>query len=48
MRVIGLDKSSVNLRAWAFAKNPTDGFTIQCELLLNIKKRFDENSIEIP
>lgn len=47
-RVIGLGDSSVKLRAWAWAKNSGDGFTMYCDLLQSIKKRFDDEKIEIP
>ena len=38
----------VNLRAWAWADNPADGFVLQCDLLRSIKQRFDAENIEIP
>lgn len=47
-RVTGLGESSVSLRAWAWAANMADGFTMYCDLLQSIKKRFDEENIEIP
>ena len=47
-RVTSLGNSSVNLRAWAWASNPADGFVLQCDLLYSIKKRFDAEGIEIP
>ncbi|WP_394336065.1 hypothetical protein [Flavobacterium fluviale] len=40
--------ASVNLKAWAWAKNSTDGFIIYCDLPQSIKKKFDENNIDIP
>jgi len=48
VRIISLGSSSVNLRAWAWAANPAEGFVLQCDLLLNIKRRFDKENIEIP
>lgn len=48
VRLVSLGSSSVNLRAWAWADNATDGFVLQCDLLLNIKRRFDKEGIEIP
>jgi small conductance mechanosensitive channel len=48
VRLISLGGSSVNLRAWAWADNPTNGFILECDLLLNIKRRFDAAGIEIP
>jgi len=47
-RVVALADSSVTLKAWAWAKNSTDGFILYCDLLQSIKKRFDENNIDIP
>jgi small-conductance mechanosensitive channel len=48
VRVLSLGSSSVNLRAWAWAANPSDGFVMQCDLLERIKRRFDAEGIEIP
>lgn len=48
VRVIGLGESSVNLRAWAWAKDSPDAFVLQCDLLESIKKRFDREGVEIP
>ncbi len=48
VRVLGLGASSVNLRAWAWAANPADGFVMQCDLFRDIKRRFDAAGIEIP
>jgi len=47
-RVVALADSSVNLKAWAWAKNSTEGFVMYCDLLQSIKKRFDEAKIDIP
>jgi small-conductance mechanosensitive channel len=48
VRVIGFGESSVNLRAWVWAANQTDGFVLYCDLLESIKGRFDAEGIEIP
>ncbi len=48
VRVLSMGESSVNLRAWAWAKDSPDGFVMQCDLLESIKKRFDAEGIEIP
>ena len=48
VRVLLLGESSVNLRAWAWAKNSPDGFVLMCDLYESIKKRFDREGIEIP
>ncbi len=47
VRVTNLGDSSVNLRAWAWAENPANGFVLQCDSLQNIKQRFDNVGIEI-
>jgi len=49
VRVISLTDSSVNLRAWAWAKDAPDSFVLSCDLLESIKKRFDqEPNVSIP
>ena len=48
VRVLSLGESSVNLRAWAWAKNSPDGFVLSCDLLESIKKRFDREGVQIP
>ncbi len=48
VRVISMGESSVNLRAWANAKDAPDAFVLGCDLLESIKKRFDKEGIEIP
>ena len=48
VRVIGLGDFSVNLRAWAWAKDNADAFALGCDLMESIKKRFDKEGIEIP
>ena len=48
VRVLGFGDSSVNLRAWVWAKNPTEAFRMGCDLNESIKERFDKEGIEIP
>jgi len=48
VRVLSLGEYSVNLRAWAWAKNTGEGFIMGCDLYESIKKRFDKEGIEIP
>ena len=48
VRVLGFGDSSVNLRAWVWAKDAGDAFKIGCDLNRIIKKRFDKEGIEIP
>lgn len=47
-RVVGMGDSSVNLRVWAWAANPSDSYPMYCDLLQSIKNRFDKEGIEIP
>ena len=48
VRVIQLSEFSVNLRAWAWAKDSADAFVMSCDLNESIKLRFDREGIEIP
>jgi len=48
VRVVGFGESSVNLKAWAWAKNPADAFALGCDLNKSIKERFDREGVEIP
>jgi small conductance mechanosensitive channel len=48
VRVLGMGNSSVNLRAWAWAKDPPSAFLMGCDLNKSIKERFDKEGIEIP
>lgn len=48
VRVISLGDSSVNLRAYVWAKNAQDAFEMGCDLNKSIKERFAREGIEIP
>ena len=48
MRTIGFSDSSVNLRAWVWAKDSIDAFVLGCDLIKSVKERFDKEGIEIP
>lgn len=48
VRVLGFGESSVNLRAWVWAKDPGAAFRMGCDLNKSIKQRFDKAGIEIP
>jgi len=48
VRVLALGAFSVNLRAWAWAKDQADAFVLKCELLESLKKTYDKEGIEIP
>ena len=43
-----LNDSSMKLRAWAWVSNFSDAFSLKCDVLESIKKRFDKEGIEIP
>ncbi|MDX1641958.1 MAG: mechanosensitive ion channel family protein [Balneolaceae bacterium] len=48
VKVTLLGDSSVNMRAWAWAETPQNGFRMYCDVLESIKKRFDKEGIVIP
>ncbi|MCG8390588.1 MAG: mechanosensitive ion channel family protein [Cytophagales bacterium] len=48
VRLVSFGDSSVNLRAWVWAANPSDGFVMRCDLYKSIKERFDQEGVEIP
>lgn len=48
VKVIGFGESSLNLRAWIWAKDQGTGFNMNCDLYKRIKERFDQEGIEIP
>lgn len=48
VRVLGFGDSSVNLRAYAWANTSGEGFVMKCDLFELLKKRFNEEGIEIP
>jgi small-conductance mechanosensitive channel len=48
VRVLSLGEYSINLRAWAWAKDSPDAFVMSCDLYESIKKRYDKEGIEIP
>lgn len=48
VRVLNLGESSVNLRGWAWASDPANGFVMQCDVTESVKKRFDKEGIVIP
>jgi small conductance mechanosensitive channel len=48
VRLIGFGDSSVNLRAYVWAKTSRDGFVMKCDLHKSVKERWDAAGIEIP
>ncbi len=47
VRVMGFTELATQLRAYAWAANPNDGFDLKCDLLKSIKLRFDQEGIEL-
>lgn len=48
VRVTALGDSSITLRAWAWANSSADGFVLQCDSYVNLKRRFDAAGIDLP
>ncbi len=48
IRLTSLDDFSVQLRAYVWVKNNDTGFTLKCDILKSVKKRFEKEGIEIP
>lgn len=48
VRLVSFGDSSVNLRANVWANDMIEAFEMQCDLNKSVKKRFDEEGIEIP
>jgi small conductance mechanosensitive channel len=48
VRLLRFDESSVVLRANIWAKDPSAAFNLECDLNKSVKRRFDEEGIEIP
>jgi small conductance mechanosensitive channel len=48
VRLLSLSESGQQLRAYVWAKDPTAGFNMKCDLLKSIKQQFDKKGIEIP
>jgi small conductance mechanosensitive channel len=47
VRVLGFTELATQLRGYAWANNPTDGFEMKCDLHKSIKMRFDHEGIEM-
>lgn len=48
VRLINLTESGQQLRAYVWAKDPSVGFILKCDLLKSVKQKFDKQNIEIP
>jgi small conductance mechanosensitive channel len=47
IRLLGFIDYSQQLRAYAWAENPTKGFELKCDVLKAIKERFDREGIQL-
>ena len=48
VRMVGHGDFSINLRAYVWAANNDNAFALGADLLYSVKKRFDNEGIEIP
>jgi len=48
VRVIGFTDFATQLRAYVWARNPSEGFEMKCDLNQSIKEKFDQEGIELP
>jgi small conductance mechanosensitive channel len=48
VKVVNIADSGVLIRAWAWSKDPKSSFLMGCDLLKDIKIKFDLEDIEIP
>ena len=48
VRLMGFGESSINLRAYVWAQDPFKSFDLHTDLNRTVKKRFDEEGVEIP
>ena len=46
--LIELNDFSMTIRAWAWSLNYSNSFSLKCDVLESIKKRFDREGVEIP
>lgn len=47
VRVMGFTEMGTQLRAYAWANNPTDGFDLKCDINKSVKERFDKEGVEM-
>ncbi|MEK6780408.1 MAG: mechanosensitive ion channel family protein [Bacteroidota bacterium] len=48
VRTLAITDFAVQLRAYVWANNASDGFELKCDLYKNVKQQFDKNRVEIP
>jgi small-conductance mechanosensitive channel len=46
--VIDITEFAVRIRGYAWARTPSDGFDLKCDLLKKVKQRFDREGVSIP
>ncbi len=46
-RLLNITETAVQLRAYAWAINPSTGFELKCDVLKSIKQRFDAEAISL-
>jgi small conductance mechanosensitive channel len=47
VKVMGYTDFATQLRAYIWARNPTEGFDLKCDLNKSIKKRFDSEGVDL-
>jgi len=47
-RIISIGEYFIQIRAYVWANDTDDAFIISCDMNYNVKKRFEQNNIEIP
>jgi small conductance mechanosensitive channel len=47
VRLINITESAIQLRGYAYAATPRAGFILRCDVLKNLKRRFDEAGISL-
>jgi len=47
VRVLGFTEVAIQLRAYAWSNNPTEGFELKTDIYKSIKERFDKEGIEM-
>ena len=47
VRVMGFTEVATQLRGYAWARNPNEGFELKCELNMSIQERFDKEGIDM-
>ena len=47
VKLIAITDTAVQLRAYAWASNPSTGFDMKCDLLKSIKQRFDKENVSL-